>query len=107
MGNQGSALNGLRRAVELIHGGLLGVVREAHVWTNRPAHYWKHLYIVSRPKEVPLVPAHVHWQEWLGPRLPVLTTVPTTHTIGVATGTLARAHLETWRAIPRTWRFGP
>src|SRR5262249_14918893 len=33
MGNQGSALNGLRRAVELIHAGTLGAVREAHVWT--------------------------------------------------------------------------
>jgi predicted dehydrogenase len=68
MGNQGSALNGLRRAVELIHGGLLGVVREAHVWTNRPAHYWKQSPdITSRPKDMPAVPAHVHWQEWLGP----------------------------------------
>jgi predicted dehydrogenase len=68
MGNQGSALNGLRRAVEMIHGGLLGAVREAHVWTNRPAHYWKQSPdIVGRPKDTPPVPAHVHWQEWLGP----------------------------------------
>jgi predicted dehydrogenase len=68
MGNQGSALNGLRRAVELIHGGLLGAVREAHVWTNRPAHYWKQSPdIVARPKEMPPVPANVHWDEWLGP----------------------------------------
>jgi predicted dehydrogenase len=67
MGNQGSALNGLRRAVELIHGGTLGAVREAHVWTNRPAHYWKQSPdITSRPKEVP-VPKHVHWEEWIGP----------------------------------------
>ncbi len=67
MGNQGSALNGLRRAVELIHGGLLGEVHEAHVWTNRPAHYWKQSPdITSRPKDMPPVPAHVHWEEWLG-----------------------------------------
>jgi predicted dehydrogenase len=67
MGNQGSALNGLRRAVELIHAGTIGPVREAHVWTNRPAHYWKQSPdITSRPKEVPL-PKYVHWEEWIGP----------------------------------------
>ena len=67
MGNQGSALNGLRRAVELIHAGTLGNIREAHVWTNRPAHYWKQSPdIISRPKEVE-VPKFVHWDEWIGP----------------------------------------
>lgn len=68
MGNQGSALNGLRRAVELIHAGTIGAVREAHVWTNRPAHYWKQSPdITARPKETPPVPKHVHWDEWIGP----------------------------------------
>ena len=32
MGNQGSAENRLRRAVELVWGGVIGEVREAHVW---------------------------------------------------------------------------
>jgi predicted dehydrogenase len=36
MGNQGSAENGLRRAVELVQDGILGNVKEIHVWTNRP-----------------------------------------------------------------------
>ena len=67
MGNQGSALNGLRRAVELIHAGTIGAVREAHVWTNRPAQYWKQSPdITARPKEAP-VPKHVHWDEFIGP----------------------------------------
>ncbi len=67
MGNQGSALNGLRRAVELIHAGTIGNVREAHVWTNRPAHYWKQSPdIVARPKEAP-IPKGVHWEEFIGP----------------------------------------
>jgi predicted dehydrogenase len=67
MGNQGSALNGLRRAVELVHAGVIGVVREAHVWTNRPFKYWKQAPdVVARPREAP-VPKHVHWDEWLGP----------------------------------------
>jgi predicted dehydrogenase len=68
MGNQGSALNGLRRAVELVQAGVLGRVAEAHVWTNRPAHYWKQAPdIVARPKDTPPVPKGVHWEEWLGP----------------------------------------
>ena len=67
MGNQGSALSGLRRAVELVHAGTLGPVHEAHVWTNRPFKYWKQAPdVLARPKEAP-VPAHVHWEEWIGP----------------------------------------
>jgi predicted dehydrogenase len=65
MGNQGTAENGLRRAVELIQGGLLGQVKEIHVWTNRPV--WPQAPdIVSRPATQP-VPKHVHWDEFLGP----------------------------------------
>ena len=36
MGNQGSAHDGLRRAVEVIQGGAIGLPRELHVWSNRP-----------------------------------------------------------------------
>jgi predicted dehydrogenase len=64
MGNQGTAADGLRRAVELIQGGAIGAVREAHVWTNRPI--WPQAPgTVARPKEDP-VPEYLHWEEWLG-----------------------------------------
>jgi predicted dehydrogenase len=64
MGNQGTALDGLRRAVEIVQAGLLGQVTEAHVWTNRPV--WPQApKVTSRPPEVP-VPAHVHWEEFIG-----------------------------------------
>ncbi len=36
MGNQGSAADGLRRAVECIQAGIIGPVREVHVWTQPP-----------------------------------------------------------------------
>ena len=36
MGNQGSAGDGLRRAVEVFQAGIIGAVREVHVWSNRP-----------------------------------------------------------------------
>src|SRR5260370_4758710 len=35
MGNQGTAENGLREAVELVQAGVIGKVTQAHVWTNR------------------------------------------------------------------------
>src|SRR5262249_10322496 len=68
MGNQGSALNGLRRAVELIHAGTIGAVREAHVWTKRPAHYWEQAPdITAAPTHRPRGTKHAHWDEWPGP----------------------------------------
>ena len=68
MGNQGSAADGLRLAVQEIQDGVLGKVTEAHVWTNRPAQYWKQAPdIVARPKGTPEVPAYLHWEEWIGP----------------------------------------
>jgi predicted dehydrogenase len=65
MGNQGTAATGLRRAVELIQGGLLGDVSEVHVWTNRPI--WPQAPgIMARPNGEFKVPANVHWDEFLG-----------------------------------------
>jgi len=36
MGNQGSSLDSMRRCTEVIQSGILGTVKEVHVWTNRP-----------------------------------------------------------------------
>ncbi len=61
MGNQGSASEGLRRAVELAWAGVAGEIREAYVWFgggNGP---------MNRPKEKPPVPPEVAWDLWLGP----------------------------------------
>lgn len=65
MGNQGTALNGLRRAVEIVQSGLIGQVHEVHVWTNRPV--WPQApKIMAIPPEAP-IPSHVHWEEFIGP----------------------------------------
>src|SRR6476620_8772302 len=40
MGNQGHSMDGTRRINELIASGVIGPVREAHVWTDRPVRYW-------------------------------------------------------------------
>ena len=64
MGNQGSAENGLRRAVELIQSGIIGPVTEAHVWTNRPI--WPQApSVVARPEKADVWPKDVHWDEFL------------------------------------------
>lgn len=64
MGNQGSAENGLRRAVELIQSGIIGPVREAHIWTNRPI--WPQApEVTARPDKADVWPAGIHWDEFL------------------------------------------
>jgi predicted dehydrogenase len=65
MGNQGTAEDGLRRAVEIIQDGVIGPVREVHVWTNRPI--WPQApEVMSRPTDTPPVPKHIHWDLFLG-----------------------------------------
>jgi hypothetical protein len=63
MGNQGSASGGLRRSVELIQAGLIGSVRELHVWTNRPI--WPQG--LDRPQGEDPVPDYLNWDTWIGP----------------------------------------
>src|SRR5262245_55631860 len=66
MGNQGSAENGLRRAVELVQDGILGKVKEIHVWTNRPI--WPQAPgVMDRPKGEDPVPASLDWEAFIGP----------------------------------------
>jgi predicted dehydrogenase len=82
MGNQGTAENGLRRAVEIIRAGVLGQVTEVHVWTNRPiwpqgpdailrvgaARGMALAALHGKTSELKLAtpPKHVHWDEFLG-----------------------------------------
>lgn len=63
MGNQGSAENGLRRAVEVIQAGVIGTPRELHVWSNRPI--WPQA--LDRPPGSDPVPENLDWDLWLGP----------------------------------------
>lgn len=63
MGNQGTDETGVRRAAGFLQAGGLGRVSEVHVWTNRPV--WPQG--MERPTEEPPVPAHLHWDQWIGP----------------------------------------
>ena len=63
MGNQGSAADGLRRAVECIQDGLIGKVSQVHVWTNRPI--WPQG--IDRPLGEDPIPDTLLWDTWIGP----------------------------------------
>ncbi|HEY2952944.1 MAG TPA: Gfo/Idh/MocA family oxidoreductase, partial [Verrucomicrobiae bacterium] len=63
MGNQGSADEGLRRAVEVIQAGLIGKPKELHVWSNRPI--WPQG--IDRPAGEDPVPDDFDWDLWIGP----------------------------------------
>ncbi len=63
MGNQGSAEDGLRRAVEVIQAGFIGPVRQVYVWSNRPI--WPQG--MDRPPGEDPVPPTLDWDLWLGP----------------------------------------
>ncbi|MGQ9575292.1 MAG: Gfo/Idh/MocA family protein [Thermoguttaceae bacterium] len=63
MGNQGTASSALRRAAAWLRAGVLGQVREVHVWTNRPIWPQGH----DRPAGEDPVPASLDWDLWIGP----------------------------------------
>ena len=62
MGNQGHSQPDSRRLVELIRAGVLGDVKEVHIWTDRPI--WPQG--IERPAALP-VPSTLDWDLWLGP----------------------------------------
>ena len=63
MGNQGSSEDGLRRAVEVVHAGLIGPIKQIHVWSNRPI--WPQG--ITRPVGEDPIPQGFRWDIWLGP----------------------------------------
>jgi len=62
MGNQGTSSEAFRRAVELVQAGVIGEVREVHVWNTN-----------GGPGDIPIptdehdMPEYLHWDLWLGP----------------------------------------
>ncbi len=64
MGIQHHSSPKFKTAVKLIQSGIIGKVSEAHTWTDRPGTYWTQAF--PRPVGRDPVPAHVHWDLWLG-----------------------------------------
>lgn len=65
MGNQGHATEGARRTNEWIQAGVIGEIREVHVWSDRAGLLWPQG--IGRPAETPAVPETLDWDLWLGP----------------------------------------
>ncbi len=63
MGNQAHANDHMRRVVELIRAGIIGKVKEAHAWTNRPI--WPQGFEAPPPSKP--VPNWLDWEQWIGP----------------------------------------
>jgi predicted dehydrogenase len=65
MGNQGHSNDGVRIAKEWIGAGVIGQVREAYSWTNRPI--WPQG--LEKPKHdefIPVIPGELDWELWQG-----------------------------------------
>ncbi|MBM3875154.1 MAG: Gfo/Idh/MocA family oxidoreductase [Verrucomicrobia bacterium] len=76
MGIQIHSSENYRRVVEIIQAGVIGKVREAHVWVSRAWGLQSKeasdrnkdiVFVTDRPKEAMPVPAHLDWDLWLGP----------------------------------------
>jgi predicted dehydrogenase len=63
MGNQGGSGEGVRKAKEMYDAGMIGVVTEAHAWTNRPV--WPQG--IATPTGKFDIPSELDWNLWLGP----------------------------------------
>ena len=76
MGIQIHAGANYHRVVELIQGGVIGPVREAHVWVSRAWGMQSEeaakrnrdiVYVTQRPTEERAAPDYLNWDLWLGP----------------------------------------
>ncbi len=82
MGNQGHASPARRMIQEILDTGVIGAVREVHVWADRawglqdassaekfdkPHGFYNGIQIVDRFKEEMPIPSNIHWDLWLGP----------------------------------------
>ncbi|MDO8540769.1 MAG: Gfo/Idh/MocA family oxidoreductase [Opitutaceae bacterium] len=65
MGNQGHSREGLRQTIEWLRDGVIGTVREVHVWSYFSR--WNPT-LTTRPEGSMTVPKGANWDLWLGPR---------------------------------------
>jgi predicted dehydrogenase len=65
MGNQGHATEGTRKTVEWIQSGVIGLVREVQLSTNRPLGFWPQGDL-KRPAGVTM-PKNINYEAWIGP----------------------------------------
>lgn len=67
MGNQGHAGEGVRLAREWVQGGVIGAVREVHIWTKKMELGAYKSGRNTRPEPGDVPPATLDWNLWNGP----------------------------------------
>ena len=65
MGNQGHSGDGVRDLAEMLWSGVIGDVKEAHIWTDRPGGRWPHGGPTA-PAPAEPIPETMAWDLWLG-----------------------------------------
>jgi predicted dehydrogenase len=60
---QSSGTNEARSTTEILNSGVLGPIRELHIWCDHPAYPCS----LVRPKEAQTPPAGMDWDLWIGP----------------------------------------
>ena len=63
MGNQGHSGNGCRELQEMVDSGVIGQVKEAHIWTHRPV--WENQGVPT-PFPPEIAPETLDWDRWIG-----------------------------------------
>jgi predicted dehydrogenase len=63
MGNEGHSSDTVYEVAEVVQSGCLGIIREAHVWTNRPI--WRQG--MPKPEKVVRIPRTLDWDLFIGP----------------------------------------
>lgn len=66
LGTQVASTLGDRTGVHLIKQGIIGKVKHAYLCSNRPGAVAKYRLVGPRPAEGQPVPAHLHWDQWIG-----------------------------------------
>ncbi len=76
MGNQGHLIEGIRQLKEYLELGIIGRVKEIHVWTNRPI--WPQGSKAKTSMVATTPPSTLNWQAWLA-QCPDAEYVPGLH----------------------------
>ena len=99
MSVQSCASDAALSTAEVLACGVIGPVREVHVWTDHP------IYPAAgtRPADIPAEPYGLDWDLWIGtaPTAPIIPRI--THGSGVRGGTSVRAPSAIWLVMPCTY----
>ncbi len=63
MGIQLHATEELMLLVEMVKSGVIGRIKEIHLWSNKPLHF----HPFDRPTDTPQAPEGLDWDLWIGP----------------------------------------